>query len=71
MKTKDKREILAKDIKELENLLKGARSELFNLKLEKTQNKLKNTRSVFLKRKEISLILTAIKQKEFKNAKNV
>jgi ribosomal protein L29 len=35
-----------------------------------SMNKLKNTSSIFLKRKEIALILTALKEKELSNAKN-
>jgi ribosomal protein L29 len=32
--------------------------------------KLKNTRSIFTKRKEIAMISTALKEREFQNAKN-
>ncbi|MFH1186802.1 MAG: 50S ribosomal protein L29 [Candidatus Levyibacteriota bacterium] len=71
MKTKDKKDLFTKDIKELKNMLKEARDALFSLKMEKTQNKLKNTRSIFFKRKEIARILTIMKRKEFENAKKL
>ena len=71
MKTKDRKELITKDIKELKMMLKEARSTLFSLRLDKAQNKLKNTRSIFFKRKEIAQISTAIKEKEFINAKNI
>ena len=65
MKTKDKKEMFEKSEKELNKLLENAKDDLFNLKLDLSQNKLKNTRSIFLKRKEITLILTSIKEKIF------
>jgi large subunit ribosomal protein L29 len=70
MKAKDKKELKEKSIQDLKVALKEKRAELFNIKLEKAQNKLKNTRSLFLKRKEIARILTEIRGKEL-NAKNV
>lgn len=66
MKTKEKKELSKKKIEELKNLLKGARSDLLNLRLEHAQNKLKNKRSIYNKRKEIAQIKTAIKEKELK-----
>jgi ribosomal protein L29 len=71
MKTKDKKDLFTKDIKELKNMLSEGRDALFSLKMEKSQNKLKNTRSIFMKRKEIARILTALRRKEFENAKNI
>jgi len=65
MKIKQKNELFGKSVTELKNLLAKSRDELFNLKLDLSQNKLKNTSSIFLKRKEIALILTALKEKEF------
>lgn len=53
-----------KDVNELENALKEAREALFNLRMEQAQSKLKNTRSIFLKRKEIARILTEMRGKE-------
>lgn len=71
MKTKEKKQLFEKDIKELRVALKEAREKLFSFKLEKMQMKLKNTRAIFLKRKEIAQILTALREKEMKNEKNV
>ena len=63
MKTK-KDDIKTRNIEELKSILKEAKDALFSLRLEKAQNKLKNLRSIFLKRKEIARILTEIKEKE-------
>jgi ribosomal protein L29 len=71
MKTKDKKELFTKSEKELRKALKEAREALFNLNLDNRQNKLKNTRQLFWKRKEIALILTALKEKEIANAENI
>lgn len=70
MKSKDKKDLFTKSATELKKRLNDGRDELFNLKLDLSQNKLKNTKSITLKRKEIALILTALKEKEFENAKN-
>ncbi|MBI2031432.1 MAG: 50S ribosomal protein L29 [Candidatus Levybacteria bacterium] len=72
MKIKDKKTFSAKTASELKTLLIEKRDELFLLKQELIQKKLKNTRSVFWKKKEIAIILTLLKEKElFKNAKNI
>lgn len=64
MKSKEKRELHAKSIKELKNLVTEAKNELAGLKMDKTQNKLKNTSILSLKRKEIAQMLTIIRLKE-------
>lgn len=64
MKTKEKKDLHTKSLAELKTLLKNARDAVFTAKLDHTQNKLKNPRSIFLKRKEIAQILTIIKEKE-------
>lgn len=64
MKTKDKKELHTKSTKELKNLITEAKKTLAELKLESTQNKLKNTRSLTLKRKEIAQMLTIVRMKE-------
>lgn len=64
MKTRDKKELHPKSLKELKNLVIQAQDELSGLKLDKTQNKLKNTRQLFIKRKEIAQMLTIIRAKE-------
>ena len=66
MKTKDKKELFTKTKEELQSLLKETRQTLLTSQLEIAQNKLKNTRSIFFKRKDIARILTALRQKEFK-----
>ena len=71
MKSKDKKELFTKSEKELRKALKEAREALFNLNLDNRQNKLKNTRQIFWKKKEIALILKALKEKEIANAENV
>jgi ribosomal protein L29 len=69
MKTKDKKELFSKTLKELSNLLLEGKEALFNFKLENSQNKLKNKRSISNKKREIAQILTAIRKKELeKNA---
>jgi len=59
-----------KTLQELKTQLNQARDELHILKLDKSLNKLKNTRSIFEKRKEIARILTIIKVKEFQDGKS-
>lgn len=60
MKLKDKKEIFTKSEKELKKSLLEAREELFKLNMELSQRKLKNTRQIFWKKKEIAMILTAL-----------
>lgn len=67
MKTKDKKELRSKNISELKDLASQRNAEVLELKLSKSQNKLKNTRSIYLKRKELAQILTIIKEKELAN----
>jgi ribosomal protein L29 len=64
MKTKEKKEIFAKSENELRKALKDAKAALLDLMLDLGQNKLKNTRLIFWKRKEIALIRTALREKE-------
>lgn len=71
MKLKDRKQIFEKSQKELIKDLKEAREVLLNLKLEKSQNKLKNTKSLFWKKKEIALILTILKEKELLAKKEI
>jgi ribosomal protein L29 len=65
MKSKDKKEIFSRSEKELRKTLADAKGALLDLVLDLQQNKLKNTRLIFWKRKEIALIKTALKEKEF------
>ncbi|OGH09042.1 MAG: 50S ribosomal protein L29, partial [Candidatus Levybacteria bacterium RBG_16_35_6] len=64
------KQIKEKSTEELKTSLKDGRKALFTMKLEKAQNKLKNTRAIFLKRKEIAIILTELRWREL-NAKNL
>ena len=64
MKTKDKKELHLKSLKELGKLVADARDMVVNLRLDKTQNKLKNTSQLSVKRKEIAQILTIMRMKE-------
>ncbi len=64
MKTKEKKELHAKSIKELNNLVIQAQDTVAGLRLDKSQNKLKNTSLIFSKRKEIAQMLTIIRLKE-------
>jgi ribosomal protein L29 len=65
MKLKDKKQIFEKSEKELVKSLKEGKDALLNLNLDLKQNKLKNTRSIFWKKKEIAYILTALSEKRF------
>ncbi len=49
------------------SVLQKARQELIVLNLDNARKKLKNTSSIFLKRKEIARILTKMKEKELLN----
>lgn len=69
MKSKDKNELHTKSIKELQRMVSEAQNALVELKLDKTQNKLKNTTMLSNKRKEIAQMLTIIKMKELSEAK--
>lgn len=64
MKTKDKKELYSKTIEELKNILKITKEEIFKLKLENFQKKLKNTSSISVKRKDLAKILTILRGKE-------
>lgn len=64
MKPTSKQAPRANTSTELKKLLEDARNQLFLLRLDKAQNKLKNTSLIFLKRKEIAFILTLIREKD-------
>ena len=64
MKAKDKKELHLKSLQELKKLVTDAKDTLSGFKLDKTQNKLKNTSLLSLKRKEIAQMLTIIRGKE-------
>lgn len=58
------KEFLGKDVKELESLLKQARSELFNVQVQVMKRKLKNLRAVKVKKVEIARLLTVLRTKK-------
>ena len=64
MKMKVKEEIKNKDMAELVKSLKDARKKLADSLLEQSQFKLKNTNSLTTIRKEITVILTVMREKE-------
>lgn len=64
MKSKDIKELHTKTIEELKVMLSQAKDELFSLKMQIVQNKLKNKRLIFLKRKDIAAVATILKEKE-------
>lgn len=64
MKLKDKKEIFTKPEKELKKMLVQAKEDLFKFNMELAQRKLKNTRQIFWKKKEIAFILTALREKQ-------
>lgn len=73
MKSKDKKLLHEKSLNELKKMVSDIKEVIFLEDLNKTQNKLKNTRSTFLKRKDVARMLTIIRQKELeeKDAKSV
>lgn len=70
MKSKEKKELLSKTVKELRVLVRELRETVIDLNLDKSQHKLKNERQIFNKKKDIARVLTAMKEVEFNNAKN-
>lgn len=71
MKNKDLQALHTKDLPELRKMASDLRSELADARLEQSMYKLKNTRSLFTKRKELAQILTIMKEKETnQNGKN-
>ncbi len=72
MKKKEKEELFTKTVQELRKMLEEKRNELFQLSQDLAAGKLKNTRSIFHKKKNISRILTILREKELsKNVKNI
>lgn len=63
MKKKDKEQLKTKSVLELGNLVRDAKEQIAKLRVEKSQNKMKNLRAIFLERKKIALYLTMINEK--------
>lgn len=64
MKLKDKKELRTKTREELKKIIDETNKELVDIRLEHVQHKLKNTRSIFLKRKYIAYLSTLVQEKE-------
>lgn len=64
MKINDKKELHTKTASELKKMLQDGHELLLSLKLDQSQNKLKNTRGIFNTRKNIAIIKTILKGKE-------
>lgn len=63
MKRNDFKQIKSISVNELDKLFIKNKDELNNLYIEHKMGKLKNTRNIFLKRKDIARILTLISEK--------
>lgn len=66
MKTTDKKDLQTKSVKELQKLVEEAKKALTQLKLDHAQAKVKDTRSIFNKRKEIAIMQTVLQQVKLK-----
>ena len=64
MKKELKKQLAQKDLKDLTQEAKKLYREIFDLRMSKETGKLKNLRTIFLKRKELAVIKTLISQKE-------
>lgn len=64
MRSNDRKALHNKDSNELKKLLDETRSAFVALKLEHMQRKLKNTQSMYTKRKEAARIQTILQEKE-------
>ncbi|MEX2007234.1 MAG: 50S ribosomal protein L29 [Candidatus Levyibacteriota bacterium] len=69
MKTKDVKDLHSKTIEELRGMYKTAKDDLLELTLSHSQAKLKNTSSIFSKKKDIARILTIQRGKELASSK--
>lgn len=63
MKIKDRQLLRTKSLQTLKSLLKETKDAILSLRLEHAQNKLKNTRQIFWKRKDAATILSIIKER--------
>jgi len=64
MKLRDQKDIKNKAQEELRKSLVDAKKDLFSMQMDIKMGKLKNTRSLFWKRKEIAYLLTELRRKE-------
>ena len=63
MKIREKQEMHRKTLPELKSLVLEIKKALHGALMERAQDKLKNTRLIFLKRKALALTLTIINEK--------
>lgn len=66
MKRKQKEELRAKKIDELQSLLQKAEAELVKLRMEKASGRTKDTTVLRKKRKQIAVIKTLIRERQLK-----
>lgn len=64
MKKNELKQLAAFSTKELVEKAKQLKKEIANLTLDKNMKKLKDTKSIFKKRKDLARVLTVLKQKE-------
>lgn len=69
MKKKDLQELSAKTEKDLAETLEEKRKDLFKMRMDLKQNKLKNTRGIFMLRKDIARVMTILREKELAQEK--
>lgn len=60
MKATDKKELQTKNTNDLQKMVDMANKTLAQLKLDHAQSKLKNTRSIYLQRKEIAIMKSVL-----------
>lgn len=64
MKTKQKKELHTKTVDELKIMVKDLSKDLYRLQLDHKEGKLKDTRSLYQKRKTIAVVQTIVQEKE-------
>lgn len=64
MKRNDILDLHTKNLTELVSLLSSTRGEIAKMRLDQKVGKLKNLRSIFMKRKDVARILTEMKGKK-------
>lgn len=67
MKKKQQQDLMSKNMQELHHLLEEKQKAFMMLRLDNERRKLKNTRSMFITRKEIAQVKTTMKEKEMKH----
>jgi ribosomal protein L29 len=70
-KSKAKEDKKVSKVSDLAGQVKALRQELFTLKLDNVQKKLKNTTSLTLKRKELARLLTAMREVTLTHEENI